>query len=88
MHLLTRFVRKWCSEFRPALHTWMSQTHYQALMDAVSAAMWTNGTHAAGWHAQAEFLRTPEGVQYRDALIAELDRWRLTTLPNLSEVTG
>ena len=39
LNLLTRHVRKWCTEFRPALHTWMTQKRFQSLMDAVSTVI-------------------------------------------------
>src|SRR5258708_6980344 len=38
--------------------------------------MWAKGKHAALWREHHELLRTPQGVAYRDALIAELDSFR------------
>ena len=55
-----------------AVNQWMrTQPWYQSLMDAVSRLMWTNGKHATLWRQQAEYLRTPDGIAYSDALIAE-----------------
>jgi hypothetical protein len=73
----TRHAEKWCREFRPLLTTWMNRDRYSALMRPVTAVMWS-GAHAAGWDAQNAFMRTPEGVKYRDALFAELDAFRET----------
>ncbi len=78
LHLMSRFVLKFSSEFRPHIRQTMTQPRYQSLMDTVSRLMWTNGKHAPLWRVQAEFLRTPDGVSYQDALIAELDLFRAT----------
>jgi hypothetical protein len=80
LHLMSRFVSKFVGEFRPALREFMTQARYQALMDAVSKVVWTGrlAPYAGGWRAQGEFLKTPDGRAYRDALIAELDAFRAT----------
>jgi len=74
LNTLTAFVRKWTGEFRPALQVWMTQQRYRSLLDAVSSVIWT-GRHAEGWTAQANFLSSPGGVQYVNAVFAELERF-------------
>jgi hypothetical protein len=79
LHLMSRFALKFIAEFRPALQEWLTQARYQAMMDAVSRVVWAGRpAQAAGWRAQGEFLSTPEGRAYRDALIVELDAFRAT----------
>ena len=75
---MSRYVLKFSGEFRPGIRETLTQPRYQSLMDAVSRLMWTSGKHAALWREHHEFLRTPEGIAYRDALIAELDAFRAT----------
>lgn len=77
LHLMSRYVLKFSSEFRPGLRDTMTQPRYQALMNSVSQLMWTGeGQHAARWREQGEFLRSAEGAVYQAALIAELDAFR------------
>jgi hypothetical protein len=76
LQLMSRYVLKFIGEFRPGARNTMTQPRYQSLMDAVSRLMWTNGRHAALWREHHDFLRTPEGIVYRDALISELDVFR------------
>jgi len=78
LHLMSRFVLKFSGEFRPAIRETLTQLRYQSLMDAMSRLMWTRGKHAALWREHNEFLRTSDGVAYRNALIAELDAFRAT----------
>jgi hypothetical protein len=80
LHLMSRFVQKWVTEFRPALREVITQARYQSLMDAVSRVIWTGrfSQHAAGWRAQRDFLDTQDGRDYQTALIAELDAFRAT----------
>ncbi len=78
LQLMSRYVRKFSSEFRPGIRETLTQPRYQALMDAVSRLMWAKGKHAALWREHHDFLRTPEGLAYRDALIVELDAFRAT----------
>ena len=78
LQVMSRYVLKFSNESRPALRKTMTQARYQSLMDAVSAVMWTTGTHAAGWKAQMEFLRSADGSAYVEAVVAELDAFRAT----------
>jgi len=78
LQVMSRYVLKFSNESRPALRKAMTQARYQSLMDAVSTVMWTTGTHAAGWQAQMEFLRSADGSAYVEAVIAELDAFRAT----------
>jgi hypothetical protein len=75
---MSRFVVNFGGEFRPEVRKTLTQPRYQALMDAVSRLMWTTGKHAALWREHHEFLRTPDGVAYTNALVAELDAFRAT----------
>lgn len=76
LQLMSRWEMKFITDFRPALRESMTQHRYQSLMDIVSGLMWKSATHPAGWHTQAEFLRTPEGKAYTEALIREVDAFR------------
>ena len=76
LQLMSRYVLKFIGEFPSGVRDTMTQPRYQSLMDAVSRLMWTNGRHAALWREHHDFLRTPEGIVYRDALISELDVFR------------
>lgn len=78
LQLMSRHVLKFLSEFRPGVRDTMTQPRYQTLMDTVSRLMWTKGRHPALWREHHKFLRSPEGITYRDALIAELDVFRAT----------
>jgi transposase len=78
LKLLSGFIMKWASEFRPALHAWMTEERYGAILDAVSSVVWRTSAYAAGWSAQTVFLRSPEGVAYADAVLAELNAFRAT----------
>jgi hypothetical protein len=78
LQVMSRYVLKFSNESRPALRKTMTQARYQSLMDAVSTVMWTTGTHAAGWQAEMEFLRSADGSAYVEAVIAELDAFRAT----------
>ncbi len=86
LQVMSRFARKWSTEFRPTLYRWMTQARYQLMMDAVSAVIWT-GKHAVGWRAQMEFLKSDDGTAYVNALLAELDSFR-GTLRTGNEATG
>jgi hypothetical protein len=76
LQLMSRFVLKFSSEFAPNVRETLTQPRYQSLMDAVSLVMWIKGRHAVIWQQHHAFLRTPEGVSYRDALLSELDAFR------------
>jgi hypothetical protein len=78
LQLMSRYVLKFIGEFRPDVRVTLTQQWYQRLMDAISRLMWANGKHAPLWRQHAEFLRTPDGVIYSDAVIAELDVFRAT----------
>ena len=78
LRMVTGFIRKWASDFRPTLFSWMTNDRFRVLMDAVSAVVWTTSGYAAGWSAQAAFLRSPEGAAYVDTVYAELNRLRGT----------
>ena len=78
LNLMSRFVIKFSNEFRAAVQEVLTQSWYQSLMDEVTRLMWTSGTHAARWRQHAEYLQTPDGVAYSDALIDELDAFRNT----------
>jgi hypothetical protein len=75
---MSRYVLKFAAEFRPSVRDTLTQHRYQSLMDIVSRLMWAKGKHAALWREHLEFLRTPEGLAYRDALIADIDAFRAT----------
>jgi hypothetical protein len=78
LHLMSRYVLKFCGEFKHNVRQTLTQPRYQALMDAVSRLMWTNGRHAALWREHHAFMCTADGAAYLDALIAELDSFRVT----------
>lgn len=78
LNMVSGHALKFASEFRPTLHATYTQPWYQALMEAVSGAVWNERNHAALWREHAEFLATPEGISYSDALLTELDEFRAT----------
>ena len=76
LQLMSRYVVKFIGEFRPDVRESLTQRWYQSLMDTMSRVIWTEENDAAIWQEQSTFLRTPDGVAYVEALIAELDLFR------------